>query len=83
VRISKETLLAEMTHFLPSHANAVRAFRIPPRFAFAFRMYWGMFATLAELDADIAFRRVVIETLSTYGDEETRASLAGLHVRGR
>jgi predicted unusual protein kinase regulating ubiquinone biosynthesis (AarF/ABC1/UbiB family) len=63
VRVSKETLISELLRFLPSKHQLARELRMPPAYAYAFRMYWGMFAILADLGAEVRFRDITLDTL--------------------
>jgi len=63
-RIRKEELLRETTTILTSGGAADWQFSVPPRHTFAFRLYYGMFAVLADLDVEVNYHRVCVELLA-------------------
>lgn len=65
-RISKETLLREVALMGPNAPPGTRGLRIPPEYAYGFRMYWGMFAVLADLGASVDYRAVCASVLARF-----------------
>lgn len=65
-QISKETLRREIALMGPRAPTGVRSLRIPAAYAYGFRMYWGMFAVLADLGATLNFRRVCAGVLERF-----------------
>jgi predicted unusual protein kinase regulating ubiquinone biosynthesis (AarF/ABC1/UbiB family) len=63
-RIDKRLVLREMRRFGPDRPVETQRMRIPPLHVYGFRVYWGMFAVVADLQADVNARRVVLETLA-------------------
>jgi hypothetical protein len=76
--ISKETLTGEMMRFLPSQVQLARELQMPPAYTYGFRMYWGMFAIVADLGARVRFREVTLDALERWGDDETRRAAFSL-----
>jgi predicted unusual protein kinase regulating ubiquinone biosynthesis (AarF/ABC1/UbiB family) len=62
--VDKETLLRELKLFGPAGPLRDLKLRISPPYVYGFRMYWGMFAVLADLGACVNWRRVVIDVLA-------------------
>jgi hypothetical protein len=54
--------------------------RVPlaPTYIYGARMYHGTFAILADLGAEISFRKTAVETVARYGDADVQAEVAGL-----
>jgi predicted unusual protein kinase regulating ubiquinone biosynthesis (AarF/ABC1/UbiB family) len=63
-RVEKGTMLDEMGVIFRSGGAGIPGLQIPPMYAYAFRMYWGMFAILADLGAEISFRKISLEALA-------------------
>jgi predicted unusual protein kinase regulating ubiquinone biosynthesis (AarF/ABC1/UbiB family) len=64
------------------HSKDVRldeATRVPltPTYIYGARMYYGTFAILADLGAEISFRRTAVDTVARYADADVRAEVAG------
>ena len=63
-KLSKEALLGELAPLAPHGPFVAEGLQIHPDFVYAFRMYWGLLAILADLDAEVCFRRVSLEALA-------------------
>ncbi len=63
-KLSKAALLGELAPLAPSGPFVADGLQIHPDFAYAFRMYWGLIAILADLDADVRFRKISLEVLA-------------------
>jgi len=62
--ISKDALLGELAPLAPTGPFVAEGLQIHPDFAYAFRMYWGLLAILADFDAPIRFRKMSLDALA-------------------